>query len=165
MSFFLVWLFLSVEKFATVLMFPASILFGPITLVPLLIISLGLGFAWMVTGGEYNEEDNRQVVGFIKKFYGTIFNKKTLLLIFTPTILMFFMGKMLPSQKDLAIILAAGGAYELLTTDPAKEIGGKAFEILKQELDIILLDNKNILKDGKEAAKSAIVEKIEGASL
>lgn len=162
MSFFLVWLFLSVEKLAYILMLPASILFDPGVLVSFGMVSVAIGFVWLITDDTYGGDE---VTNLIKKLYGAIFNKKTVLMIFAPVFLMFCLGKLLPSQKDLAIILAAGGAYELLTTDPAKEIGGKAFEILKQELDIILLDNKNILKGGKEAAKSVIVEKIEGAPL
>lgn len=73
-------------------------------------------------------------------------------------ILMFTTSNLLPSKKDLAIIIAAGMTYEVLTSDAAKEVGGKAIELLKKQMDDALNDSevKEILKQKtKEEVKNA----------
>lgn len=168
MSFFLVWLFLSVEKVAFVFMQPISFIFGPVIGFPFIVVNILMGFAFLATlDSTFLPSTHEKVVEFIKKFYRTVFNKKTLWLVFVPVFTMGFIGKMLPSQKELAIILAAGGAYEIMTSDPAKKIGGKALIILEQEIDKVLQENEEILKKGvdetKEIVKNSINKQVQEA--
>jgi len=149
MSFIIVWLFLSIEKIALILTVPLSILLGPALLL-LLFASIGMLVAFLFTTGQYQEVEHEKVKNFIKKFYKLLFNKKTLWLVFIPIFFLGFIGKMLPTKKELAIILAAGGAYELLSSDPAKQIGGKALELINQEIDKALQENREILKEKAE---------------
>lgn len=161
MSFFLVWLFLSVEKVAFVFMLPISAIFGPVIGVPFIIANVAMVIAFLATLDEsFRASTHEKVVEFIKKFYRTVFNKKTIWLVFVPVFTMGFIGKMLPSQKELAIILAAGGAYEIMTSDPAKKIGGKALIILEQEIDKVLQENEQILKKGVDKTKEIVKNSI-----
>lgn len=162
MSFFLVWLFLSVEKVAFVFMLPISAIFGPVIGLPFIIANVAMVIALLVTldAAGFRTSTHEKVVEFIKKFYRTVFNKKTIWLVFVPVFTMGFIGKMLPSQKELAIILAAGGAYEIMTSGPAKKIGGKALIILEQEIDKVLQENEEILKKGIDESKEIVKNSI-----
>lgn len=48
---------------------------------------------------------------------------------------MFTLSAILPDKRELAVIIAGGVTYNVLTSEPAKEIGGKALELLKKEMD------------------------------
>jgi len=151
MSFIIVWLFLSIEKIAAIFTAPLSILLGPAVLLPFMFINIAMALAFLFSTGSYSgEEEHEKVKNFIKKFYKFLFNKKTLWLVFIPIFFLGFVGKMLPTKKELAIILAAGGAYELLSSDPAKQIGGNALELINQEIDKVLQENREILKEKTE---------------
>lgn len=72
---------------------------------------------------------------------------------------MFTTSHMLPSKRDLAIIIAGGMTYEVLTSDTAKEVGGKAILLLKKQMDDALNDSevKEILKQKtKEEVKNVL---------
>lgn len=45
------------------------------------------------------------------------------------------LGALLPTKKELAIIIGAGATYKILTSDEAKQIGGKSIELVNQKLD------------------------------
>jgi hypothetical protein len=47
---------------------------------------------------------------------------------------------LIPSKKEMAIIAAAGVTYNVVTSDAAKEIGGKGVDLLNKKLDEMLKD-------------------------
>lgn len=47
---------------------------------------------------------------------------------------------LVPSQKDLAIIVGGGITYKAVTSDTGKRIGGKAISLLEQKIDSVLSD-------------------------
>lgn len=44
-------------------------------------------------------------------------------------------GKLIPSQKEMAMIVAAGVTYNVITSEPAQRIGGKALDLLEKSID------------------------------
>ena len=50
------------------------------------------------------------------------------------------MASLIPTKKEMAIIAAAGVTYNVVTSDAAKEIGGKGVELLNKKLDEMLKD-------------------------
>ncbi len=49
---------------------------------------------------------------------------------------------LIPSQKNLAIIVGSGITYEVITSETGKRIGGKAIELLEQKVDEALKSEK-----------------------
>lgn len=47
---------------------------------------------------------------------------------------------LMPSQKDLAIIVGGGITYQAVTSETGKRIGGKAISLLEQKIDSVLSD-------------------------
>lgn len=56
--------------------------------------------------------------------------------------LMFVTSALLPDRKELAIIVASGVSYNVITSEPAKQIGSKALQLLQQKLDEALNEGK-----------------------
>jgi hypothetical protein len=54
---------------------------------------------------------------------------------FVIAICFWFIAALLPSKKDMQFILATTGVYAVVTSDPAKEIGGKVMMIINKKLD------------------------------
>lgn len=50
---------------------------------------------------------------------------------------------LIPSQKSMAIIVGSTGAYMALTSDPAKKLGNKAFQLLEKRIDDALKSEYN----------------------
>lgn len=63
-------------------------------------------------------------------------------------------GFLIPSQKDLAIIVASGVTYNVLTSEPAQRIGGKALSLLEQKIDEALSSE---VETGQPTKKEGIV--------
>lgn len=51
-------------------------------------------------------------------------------------------GTLLPTERDLAIIIGGGAAYEALNSDKGREIGGKAVDLLLKKIDEALEEPK-----------------------
>lgn len=49
--------------------------------------------------------------------------------------LSYSIGTLLPTERDLAIIIGGGITYEALNSDKGKEIGGKAVDLLLKKID------------------------------
>lgn len=47
-------------------------------------------------------------------------------------------GNIIPSQKDMAIIVASGATYNAITSETGQRIGGKAVSLLEKKIDEIL---------------------------
>lgn len=54
---------------------------------------------------------------------------------------------LIPSKKDMAIIAAAGVTYNVVTSDAAKEIGGKGIQLLNNKLDEMLTEKVDEVKE------------------
>lgn len=59
-------------------------------------------------------------------------------------------GALLPSKKEMAVIVGGGITYQVVTSVEAKEFGGKAVELIMQSVD------KALEGDIKETAKGAL---------
>lgn len=67
------------------------------------------------------------------------------------------LAAVIPSKKDIALIVAGGVSYNVITSDAAKEIGGKTLKILNENLDGYINEAKDVVKEGaKEAVKDAV---------
>lgn len=47
---------------------------------------------------------------------------------------------LIPTQKDLAIIVGGGITYQAVTSETGKRIGGKAISLLEEKIDSVLAD-------------------------
>ena len=56
--------------------------------------------------------------------------------------LSYSIGALLPTERDVAIIISGGMVYEILTSDKGKEIGGKAVDLLIKKIDEALEEPK-----------------------
>ena len=67
------------------------------------------------------------------------------------------LASLIPSKKDIALIVAGGVSYNVITSDAAKEIGGKTLKILNENLDGYINEAKDVVKDSaKEALKETV---------
>lgn len=56
--------------------------------------------------------------------------------------LTYSIGTLIPTERDLAIIIGGGAAYEALNSDKGREIGGKAVDLLLKKIDEALEEPK-----------------------
>lgn len=130
MEFIVIYLFVIVEKIAAFLAIGGSIFSWSL-------ISLGILFAFSVLTSKDRAsfEENQKKA------------KRSRVALYCIALLgafMFTMSALLPDKRELAVIIAGGVTYNVLTSEPAKEIGGKALELLKKEMD------KAINEDGEK---------------
>lgn len=57
-------------------------------------------------------------------------------------IAMFTIGAFIPSKSDMYFIGATTGIYATVTSDPAKEVGGKLVDLINKKLDEQLKEAK-----------------------
>ena len=69
--------------------------------------------------------------------------------LFIMGLVMTGVAKLIPTQKDLAIIIGAGVTYQAVTSETGKRIGGKAIELLEQKIDSALKDKVTESVKGK----------------
>lgn len=141
MEFFLLYLFVMIEKLAAFLAIGSSVFFWSGAAA---VSTYALSFLASADKGEFQEYLTKtkryRRWSIVAAFFG---------------VFMFVTSNLLPSKKDLAIIVAGGMTYNVLTSEPAKEIGGKALELLKKQMDDALKDDT--LKDAiKEKAKQEV---------
>lgn len=117
-------------------------------------------------------DENGEGGGFWKSSFGkTIIKwwKFTLL----SAILCHFLAPLIPSQKNMAMIIAGSATYHAVTSEPAQRIGGKALQLLENKIDEAI-DNvdKKVDNDGSqtkeetksESTKSGSQESAQGTS-
>lgn len=148
MTFFLVYLFTQIEAIAALFALGGSLFTWS------LIFALATYPTAFAVG---NKETFNDWLSRMSKFRKWNYFLATLGAIF------FVISALLPNKKDLAIIVAAGVTYEVLTSEGAKEVGGKALELLKKQMDDALKDDKALeglkseaVKTLKEQAKQAL---------
>lgn len=66
------------------------------------------------------------------------------------------LAHLIPDQKQLAIIVGSGVTYNVLTSEPAKRIGGKSLELLEQQIDKALGGNESAILDAAKATTKAV---------
>lgn len=125
MEFVLIYLFVMVEKLAAFLDKGYALLFWSL-------IALAVGV--LVALLSVVEDPQLTVADRIKQ---PLFKKPLGLLKFSAVVglCMGVLSSCLPSQKELAIIVGSGVTYNVLTSDKAKQVGGKALQLLEQKID------------------------------
>lgn len=124
MEFLLIWLLISVEKFAALAAKGNTLLwFGLAVIVGIYII------AWLAVS------DKDGFAAFIKRT-----RKYRVLagLVAVLGLVLSITSVILPTKKELAVIIGAGVTYNVLTSADAQEIGGKSITILKNKVNEIL---------------------------
>lgn len=153
MEFFILWVFVSIEKIAAFLAIGG-------TLFKWSLIAYGSTYllAFVLS------KDKEDMLA-----YNTKMSKHRKLAVTGVIIgaLLFTTSALLPTKKELAVIVGGGMTYQLLTSDTAKEVGGKAVELLKKQIDDALKDDalksdtvnmikKEAIEQTKEAVKGAV---------
>jgi len=79
-----------------------------------------------------------ECIGKFKSAFG-----KPLKTILISTAVLYSLGSILPTERDMALIVGGGVAYQAATSEKGKEIGGKAVELLMQKVDELLEQPKD----------------------
>lgn len=138
MEFFILWVFVSIEKIAAFLAIGGSLFKWSLVAYGLTYL---LGFL-LSKGKEDMQAYNAKMSKHRKLAVAGVLLGAFL----------FTTSSLLPTKKELAVIVGGGMTYQLLTSDSAKEIGGKAVELLKKQIDDALKDETiNVIK--KEAVE------------
>ena len=134
MEFFLIYLFVMIEQFAAA-------------------FSVGWGIFWIssfltfcligITAGRASDYlESRNFEQIWKDDYFTRMMKRFLKPLIFVGFVMGTIGHFMPTQKQLAIIVGSGVTYNVLTSEPAKQIGGKALELLQKKIDAALKETE-----------------------
>lgn len=147
MEWFLIYLFVMIERVGTMFMFGWVFFWIGCALVLLACASSGI-----LTDGWNNTttfKDHWEGHAFVKLL------KRSAKIMIPFGFIMGTIGFLMPTQKDAAIIVGSGVTYNVLTSETGKRLGGKAVELLEQKIDNAL--------NSKEEEKPA--EPIKGKSL
>lgn len=129
MEWFIIYLFVCIEKFATALAAGWYVFWFPAVLLGLVVfISIMSGI-----DGYFDDVWEHKVSKFIKSIC------KWLMPI---GFVLGTIGHFLPTQKELAIIVGSGVTYNVITSETGKRLGGKAVELLEKKIDEALKDNE-----------------------
>lgn len=142
MEWFLIYLFVMIERVGTMFMFGWVFFWLGLALVLLACFASGI-----LTEGTF--KDHWTDHAFVKLL------KRAAKIMIPCGFIMGTIGFLMPSQKDAAIIVGSGITYNVLTSETGKRLGGKAVELLEQKIDSAL--------NSKEVEKSA--EAIKGKAL
>ena len=128
MEFFLLYLLTSVGSIASLLKIGGVFfIFASIFLVIGVIVSI-------ITAVEYGDTIEDQLNKF-KNIFGK--SLKTILIL---SAISYSLGSMLPTERNMAIIVGGGVAYQAVTSETGKEIGGKAVELIMKKVDELLAE-------------------------
>lgn len=128
MEFFLLYLLTTVGSIASLLKIGGVFfIFASIFLVIGVIVSV-------ITAVEYGETIEEQLNKF-KNIFGN--SLKTILIL---SAISYSLGSMLPTERNMAIIVGGGVAYQAVTSETGKEIGGKAVELIMKKVDELLAE-------------------------
>lgn len=126
MEYFLLYLLTSVGKVAVVLKMS-----GVIFILAAVFTAIGM----IISGISSVEYDTtlEEALGKFKSTFG-----KPLKTILISTAVLYSLGSILPTERDMALIIGGGVAYQAATSDKGRELGGKAVELLMQKVDELL---------------------------
>lgn len=141
MEFFIIWMFVSIEKIAALLAIGSGVFFWSIVSVA------GLYVLCFFTSKD--KEEFSQNLSKTKR-YRVIAHTTALV-----GVLMFVTSALLPDKKELAIIVAAGTTYNVITSEPAKQIGSKALQLLQNKLDEALKESDPVIKESPKNVQSS----------
>lgn len=128
MTYFLIYLFVMVEKVG------AFLAFGWLAFW-LAFLALAICGACAMINADVSRKENEDFKyfwdnsGFIK----VVKRPSKIIMIFG--FILGTLGNFTPTQKDLAIIVGSGVTYEALTSETGKRIGGKSVELLEKKID------------------------------
>lgn len=148
MSYFLLYLFTMVEKIAAFLAIGGSIFFWS-TFAAL----STYGVAFLLS------KDKESLNTWIKD---TKPYRRTATTLAVCGALMFTTSALIPTKRDLAIIVVGGATYNVLTSDKAKEMGGQAIKLLQQQMEEALND-KDVQATISEHVKGEVKDAISSA--
>lgn len=121
MEFILIWLFVSIEKIAALLAIGGSVFWwSTISVAVLYALSFSTSKDKEDFADNVKKTKRYRVTAQVMAFIGAF---------------MFVTSALLPDKKELAIIIAAGTTYNVITSEPAKQIGSKALQLLQKKLD------------------------------
>lgn len=135
MEYFLLYLLTSVGKVAVLLKMS-----GVIFILATVFTAIGV-----LISAIFSVEDDTTLEEELGKF-NSAFGKplKTILI---STAVLYSLGSILPTERDMALIIGGGVAYQAATSDKGREIGGKAVELLIQKVDELLEQPKEFKVD------------------
>lgn len=132
MEWFLIYLFVMVERVGSMLMFGWLFFWLGIGLIVFAcIVSACLTEGW---NNKTTFKDHWTEHAFIKLL------KRSAKILIPFGFIIGTIGFLMPSQKDAAIIVGSGVTYNVLTSETGKRLGGKAVELLEQKIDNALND-------------------------
>lgn len=77
-------------------------------------------------------------------------------------VILITMSSMIPSKRDIALIVAGGVGYNALTSEAAKEVGGKSLAILNKKLESYLDEGGDqLIEATKDATSKAVKETVD----
>lgn len=156
MEFFIIYLFVMIEKITALLDKGYA----------LALIGVGImGVVMFIAGMSSESEEGKRLADQLATPLGKRMMRigKASLVI---GLLLGVLSEVIPDQKQLAIIVGTGVTYNVVTSEPAKRIGGKALELFEQQIDKALGgEGIKIPESVKKEAKAVIVEKVEGKAL
>jgi len=126
MEYFLLYLLTSVGKVAALLKMS-----GVIFILAAVFTAIGV-----IISGISSVEHSTTLKESIDKFKSTF--GKPLKAILISTAVLYSLGSILPTERDMALIVGGGIAYQAATSDKGRELGGKAVELLMQKVDELL---------------------------
>ena len=135
MEYFLLYLLTSVGKVAVLLKMS-----GVIFILAAVFTAIGV-LVSVIFSVEYGTTLEESIDKF-KSAFG-----KPLKTILISTAVFYSIGSILPTERDMALIIGGGVAYQAATSDKGKEIGGKAVELLMQKVDELLEQPKEYKVD------------------
>lgn len=134
MEFFIIYLFVSIEKIANLLYKLGTWSF--IGLALFLIVAFLVSFT-VIDNGESGSEQFNKSVGK---------HKKLLKFAFFFGVISMSISAIMPSREETAMIIGGGVTYNILTSAQAKEVGGKSLELLNLKLQE-MIDNTTPKKE------------------
>lgn len=127
MTYFTLYLLTSVGKVAALLQAGGSLFFF------MTVLGMGVMIFWVIM----LLVDTDLTIEEIKVRVGAILYKP-LRFAMIAGVLSYSIGTLLPTERDLAIIIGGGATYEALNSDRGKEIGGKAVDLLLKKINAAL---------------------------
>lgn len=93
-------------------------------------------FYWLESGDEFTEVFNTALAKRARKIA---------LWFIAIGLTLGVIGSLLPTHKQLAVIVGSGLTYQAVTSDQGKRIGGKAVDLLEKQIDDALKDDKAVI--------------------
>lgn len=135
MEFLVLYMFVMIEQFAALLYLGWAAFWGGLIVTALVAIVSAL----CADSPSYH---SKPVVTWSDTFNSTtaVTVRKVCKWFMIVGIILGCLSYLIPTQKDLAIIVGGGITYQAVTSETGKRIGGKAISLLEQKIDSVLAD-------------------------